>query len=82
MDRCLLNSSNSELVIKLREDFIPLRQFKQEAAAVTEAAAAGCGAPMEDPVVLQLDSPFVYGVIDVETGLPLFIGFLEDPSAE
>lgn len=61
---------------------IEVNEKGTEAAAVTEAAAGEGAAAMEDPVVLQLDSPFVYGVIDVETGLPLFIGFLEDPSAE
>ncbi|MBQ3257665.1 MAG: serpin family protein [Oscillospiraceae bacterium] len=62
---------------------IEVNEEGTEAAAVTEAVAAdGATAVMEDPAELHLDSPFVYGVMDTETGVPLFIGLLEDPSAE
>lgn len=53
----------------------------------TEAAAATiveilCGAamPVEEPLELSLDSPFVYAVVDLETNLPLFIGCMDDPA--
>lgn len=51
-----------------------------EAAAVTEGAAPA-GGSMEEPVQLHLDSPFVYAVVDLATGAPLFIGVLDDPAA-
>lgn len=50
-----------------------------EAAAVTEAAAAGAALIEEKPLDFRLDSPFVYAVVDLESGLPLFIGVLDDP---
>ena len=50
-----------------------------EAAAVTEAIIAARGALIPD-VTLHLDSPFVYAVVDLSTGAPLFIGVLDDPS--
>lgn len=62
---------------------IEVNEEGTEAAAVTEAVAAdGAAAVMEDPAELHLDSPFVYGVMDTETGVPLFIGLLEDPSVK
>ena len=35
--------------------------------------------PVELPKVV-FDRPFVYGIIDVETGIPLFIGIMENPT--
>ena len=62
---------------------IEVNEEGTEAAAVTEAVAAeGDAMPVEEPIELHLDSPFVYGIIDLETGAPLFIGLLEDPTAE
>lgn len=62
---------------------IEVNEEGTEAAAVTEAAAAeGAAEPIEEPINLHLDSPFVYAVLDLETGMPLFIGLLEDPAAE
>ena len=53
-----------------------------EAAAVTEAAMALNCMPPDDMVELHLDSPFVYAVMDMESGMPLFIGVLDDPSVQ
>lgn len=49
-----------------------------EAAAVT-AVVMECGAamPPDDLVVLRFDRPFVYGIVDLELGLPLFLGTME-----
>jgi len=51
-----------------------------EAAAVT-AVIAACEAamPPEDLVVLVLDRPFFYGIVDLERGVPLFLGTFEQP---
>ena len=50
----------------------------------TEAAAAtivdlncGAGMPPEDGVRLVFDRPFLYGIVDLLTGLPLFLGTFE-----
>lgn len=50
-----------------------------EAAAVTvvEIKYTGLLKPPEDLVVLHLDRPFVYGIVDMETGAPLFLGTME-----
>ena len=46
------------------------------AAAVTELAVAGCDCEEEyiPPVYMILDRPFIYGIIDNATGLPIFLG--------
>ena len=53
----------------------------------TEAAAAtvvemrdGAGMLVEDPVELNFDSPYLYAVVDLQSGLPLFLGIMEDPT--
>ncbi len=49
-----------------------------EAAAVTVVTmGAGSARPPEEVVYLTLDRPFVYGIVDLETGAPLFLGTLE-----
>lgn len=54
-----------------------------EAAAVTEIATAkGCALPVDEPIVLTFDSPFVYVIVDTETGVPLFAGVMENPEAK
>lgn len=54
-----------------------------EAAAVTEIATAeGCALPADEPIVLTFDKPFVYAIVDTETGVPLFAGVMENPEAK
>ena len=54
-----------------------------EAAAVTEIATEeGCALPAEEPIVLTFDKPFVYAIVDTETGVPLFAGVMENPEAK
>jgi serine protease inhibitor len=31
---------------------------------------------------VAFDRPFVYGIVDTQTGAPLFLGLVEDPSAK
>ena len=50
-----------------------------EAAAVTEAAAAE-GASMEEPIPVYFNRPFLYAVVEIETGLPLFLGTYDMPA--
>ncbi len=53
-----------------------------EAAAVTEVVmAAGCAAPPPVATELHFDRPFAYAVVDLATGVPLFLGVLENPAA-
>ncbi|WP_251448287.1 serpin family protein [Vermiculatibacterium agrestimuris] len=49
-----------------------------EAAAVTAVIMeAGSAMPPQDMIVLRYDRPFVYGIVDLELGVPLFLGTME-----
>lgn len=57
---------------------IEVNEKGTEAAAATAAApAAGSPAPSPDDVTLILDRPFLYGIVDLYTGVPLFLGTYE-----
>ena len=49
------------------------------AAATVVEATAGSAAPMEEPqgIELDFDRPFLYGIVDLENGVPLFLGTFE-----
>lgn len=50
-----------------------------KAAAVTAIEMkAGSAMPVQEPKVVTLDRPFVYMIVDVNTGLPVFIGTVTD----
>lgn len=52
-----------------------------EAAAVTAAVMdAGSAMPEEPPVELIFDTAFVYAVVDLESGAPLFLGLYTGPA--
>ena len=56
---------------------IEVNEKGTEAAAATVVAAAGAGEPHTAGIRLVLDRPFLYGIIDFETGVPLFLGTFE-----
>lgn len=55
-----------------------LNEKGTEAAAVT-AAIMRCGSamPPDDLIYLRFDRPFVYGIVDMQMGTPLFLGTME-----
>lgn len=56
---------------------IEVNEKGTEAAAATVVAANGGGAPPSEGVTLVLDRPFLYGIVDLHTGVPLFLGTFE-----
>lgn len=57
---------------------IKVNEKGTEAAAATSAAGSGeSSAPLEDGITLVFDRPFLYGIVDLETGIPLFLGSFE-----
>lgn len=57
---------------------IEVNEKGTEAAAATVVAAdAGAAAPPPEGIVLVLDRPFLYGIIDLQNGVPLFLGTYE-----
>ncbi len=51
-----------------------------EAAAATAAVMRATSAPLDGPVVLTLDRPFVFAIRDNPTGAVLFLGHIGDPT--
>lgn len=57
---------------------IQVHEEGSRAAAATKAdLAPGAPPPPENPFSLVFDHPFLYGIADLETGLPLFLGTFE-----
>ena len=57
---------------------IEVNEKGTEAAAVTVVEAEpGAGAPPPEGVTLILDRPFLYGIVDLQNGVPLFLGTYE-----
>lgn len=55
-----------------------LNEKGTEAAAVTAVIMdAATAMPPDDLIVLRFDRPFVYGIVDLDTGAPLFLGTME-----
>lgn len=52
-----------------------------EAAAVTEMTCGTVSVPVDPPVELCMDSPFVYAIIHLDTGMPIFLGVLNNATA-
>lgn len=52
-------------------------QGTEAAAATVVAANSGASAPPDDGITMIFDRPFLYGIVDLETGIPLFLGTFE-----
>ena len=52
-------------------------QGTEAAAATVVEATGGSAAPQEEGLTLIFDRPFLYGIVDLETGVPLFLGTFE-----
>ena len=56
---------------------IEVNEEGTEAAAATVVAAASGAAPPQEGVTLIFDRPFLYGIVDLQNGVPLFLGTFE-----
>ena len=57
---------------------LPVPRTTQEmAASATVVAAASGAAPPQEGVTLIFDRPFLYGIVDLQNGVPLFLGTFE-----
>ncbi len=64
----------------LHKTFIEVGQERTRAAAVTAVVMEAACDMEEEPVEIKevyLDRPFVYAIVEVDTGMPLFIGTLQ-----
>ena len=58
----------------LHKTYINVTPAGTRAAAVTAVMLAGEAMPVEPPINITLDRPFVYAIIDTNNNLPVFIG--------
>ncbi len=58
----------------IHKTHIELDRNGTKAAAVTGVVAKTSGMHVESPIEIRMDRPFVYALVDTETGIPLFIG--------
>lgn len=74
------SSSKGNLFIGdvLHKTYIQVDELGTKAGAVTSVTMTATSMPMEIKEVI-LNRPFIYGIIDNETGLPLFIGTMNNP---
>lgn len=76
----MADTNTGELFISrvLHKTYIELDRAGTKAAAVTavEIKNEACAIDTEEPPTVFLDRPFVYAIIDTETGLPVFIGIV------
>lgn len=59
--------------------FVRVDEKGTEAAAVTSIEMRVTSMPQVDKQ-LTLDKPFLYGIMDLKTGMPLFVGIMEKPA--
>ena len=59
--------------------YIRVDEKGTEAAAVTSVEMSVTSMPMEG-MDMRFDRPFLYAVVDVEQGMPLFLGIMENPA--
>lgn len=64
----------------LHETFIALDEEGTEAAAATVITGVVTSGPLTPPVPVVLDRPFLFRIIDMQTGVTLFVGQIVDPS--
>ncbi|MGB4589596.1 MAG: serpin family protein [Clostridiaceae bacterium] len=61
--------------------YIKVDEKGTEASAATSVEVETTSLPMPNKEV-TFDRPFVYGIIDMKTGLPIFLGIMENPDAK
>ena len=65
----------------IHQTYVAMNEEGTEAAAATVVLMYPTSAPVQQPVAVVLDRPFLYRIIDDQTGATLFIGQVLDPTA-
>jgi len=75
-------TGNRELFISdvIHKAFVAVDEAGTEAAAATAVVVGTTSIPVEPPVQVTIDRPFIFLIRDVETGAILFVGRVLNPS--
>ena len=65
----------------LHKAYIGVDEAGTEAAAATALIIAATAAPMDQPIEIRLDRPFIYAIYDRQTDAILFLGQVMNPAA-
>jgi serpin B len=65
----------------LHKTCIKVNELGTEAAAATGIEMRATSMPSDDYETLTFDRPFVYAIVDLNTGIPLFLGAMDNPAA-
>lgn len=65
----------------IHETWLSMDEQGTEAAAATAVIGEATSAPVEEPVPVILDRPFLFRIVDTESGATLFLGRVMDPTA-
>jgi len=71
------------LYISEAEQFVRIMVDSEgtEAAAVTIIGARRTSLPPPPQLILDFNTPYIYAIYDLHTGIPLFIGIVDNPAA-
>ena len=73
-----LDNRNLFINMVLHKTYIEVGQYETRAAAVTGVAVATASMPIpRDIKEVYLDRPFIYAIVEIESGTPIFIGTLQ-----
>lgn len=62
--------------------YLEVDELGTRGGAVTAVIMNATGMLIDPPPEVYLDRPFVYAIVDMETNLPIFLGVMQDPSAQ
>ena len=72
--------SNIGISRVLHKTFISVAEEGTRAAAATAVEMETAGVMVEAPKYVTLDRPFLYALVDLESGIPLFLGTMMNPA--
>ena len=65
----------------IHKPFVSVDETGTEAAAATAVIVGVTSAPVEPPVALTIDRPFIFLIRDIETGAVIFVGRVTNPGS-
>ena len=74
LGKMLQNGSQIQFDSVIQKTHIEVDRHGTKAAAATAIIAKATSAPGQKNLYLYLNRPFVYGIVDLETGMPFFMG--------
>ena len=78
----ITNAASLEISAVEHEAYLDVNEKGTEAAAATAIAMRAMALVRQPPpVTMTVDRPFLFAIIDIATGLPLFLGQVADPTA-